>query len=161
MRRDQARRGRRARLRHPRARHRRRRHLARQHLPGAACDVPSQLYSYSFAPNPDWSASFSPQPEIQAYIRSVAQQYGVLDRARFSTTVTDAAWDAAAERWITTATTADGTSTTFVSKTVVIGPGPLSEPKLPDIAGLDSFEGEIFHSARWDHDLDLTGKRVA
>jgi cation diffusion facilitator CzcD-associated flavoprotein CzcO len=129
--------------------------------PGAACDVPSQLYSYSFAPNPDWSASFSPQPEIQAYIRTVATTYGVLDRARFNTTVTDATWDATTERWHVTATASDGTATTYESRTVIIGPGPLSEPKLPAIDGLGDFQGEVFHSARWNHDLELSGKRVA
>ena len=70
--------------------------------PGAACDVPSQLYSFSFAPNPDWSRSFSPQPEIQAYLQRVARESGVLDRFRFGTDVDDARWDDDAQRWVTT-----------------------------------------------------------
>ncbi|MFT4264259.1 MAG: NAD(P)/FAD-dependent oxidoreductase [Nocardioides sp.] len=128
--------------------------------PGAACDVPSQLYSYSFAPNPDWSMSFSPQPEIQAYIKRVARESGVLDRCVFRTTATDAAWDETRQRWIVTTTGPTG-ETTYASRTLIVGPGPLSEPKLPEIEGLDTFGGEVFHSARWRHDVDLAGKRVA
>ncbi len=124
--------------------------------PGAACDVPSQLYSFSFAPNPDWSRSFSPQPEIQAYIRRVAEGSGVLDRFRFRTEVEDARWDEDARVW--RVRTSAGSLTADV---VVSAAGALSDPKLPDIDGIDSFQGEVFHSARWDHTYDLTGKRVA
>ena len=81
--------------------------------PGAACDVPSQLYSFSFAPNPDWSMSFSPQPEIQAYIRKVAERSGTLDRFEFNTSVDDATWDDAAQRWVVHTTAADGTEQTY------------------------------------------------
>jgi len=128
--------------------------------PGAACDVPSQLYSYSFAPNPDWSMSFSPQPEILAYIRNVAERSGVLDRARFRTTMDAARWDAEQQRWIVQATGPEGI-TTYAARTFIVGPGPLSEPRLPEIEGIEDFAGEVFHSARWNHDVDLTGKRVA
>ncbi|UDY23066.1 flavin-containing monooxygenase [Nocardioides sp. Kera G14] len=128
--------------------------------PGAACDVPSQLYSYSFAPNSEWSMSFSPQPEIHDYIRQVARHYGVRDRMVFNTTVTGADWDEATQRWLVTTTSAEG-QTTYAARTFIVGPGPLSEPKLPAIDGLEDFEGEVFHSARWNHDVDLTGKRVA
>jgi len=124
--------------------------------PGAACDVPSQLYSFSFAPNPHWSRSFSPQPEIQAYLEDVAHQFGVLDRFRFGVAVEDAAWDEEDHLW--RVTTTEGTVTADI---VISGAGGLSEPKLPDIDGIDDFAGEIFHSARWNHDYDLTGKRVA
>ena len=124
--------------------------------PGAACDVPSQLYSFSFAPNPDWSRSFSPQPEIQAYLRRVAEESGTLSRFRFGTAVTDAAWDEAAQLWRVTTTAGDLTTDVLVSAA-----GALSDPKMPDIDGIDSFAGEVFHSARWDHDADLAGKRVA
>jgi cyclohexanone monooxygenase len=124
--------------------------------PGAACDVPSQLYSFSFAPNPEWSRSFSPQPEIQAYLEDVARQSGVLDRFRFGVAVEDAAWDEQDQVWRV------GTTAGTVSADIVIsGSGGLSEPKLPDIPGIDDFGGEIFHSALWNHDYDLTGKRVA
>ena len=128
--------------------------------PGAACDVPSQLYSFSFAPNPDWSMSYSPQPEIQAYLRRVARESGTLDRFRFRTRMEQATWDDAAQRWRTRVTGPDG-ATTIVSRTLVVGAGALSEPRLPDIDGIDTFAGHLFHSARWDHDVDLTGKRVA
>jgi cyclohexanone monooxygenase len=128
--------------------------------PGAACDVPSQLYSYSFAPNPDWSMSFSPQPEIQAYIRRVADRSGVLDRFVFGTNVDEAAWDDDAGRW-TVRTSGEGGDRTWSARTLVVGAGGLSEPKLPDIEGIEDFDGELFHSARWNHDVDLAGKRVA
>jgi len=124
--------------------------------PGAACDVPSQLYSFSFAPNPTWSRSFSPQPEIQDYIRRIAERSGVLDRFRFHTTVEDAAWDKQARRWRVRTSAGELTADVLVSAA-----GALSDPKLPDIDGIDSFQGEVFHSAQWNHDYDLTGKRVA
>ncbi len=124
--------------------------------PGAACDVPSQLYSFSFAPNPNWSRSFSPQPEIHAYLQDVAQSSGVLDRFRFGVTVEDLTWDESDLTW--TVTTSAGT---VVADVVISGSGGLSEPKNPEIDGIDGFTGEIFHTARWNHDVDLTGKRVA
>ncbi|KQZ67196.1 flavin-containing monooxygenase [Nocardioides sp. Root151] len=125
--------------------------------PGAACDVPSQLYSYSFAPNPDWSMSFSPQPEIQAYIRRVADESGVLDRFRFEVAVEKAVWDDDAQQW--QVTLSDGSEVTATN--LISGAGGLSEPRLPDIDGIEGFQGEVFHSAQWNHDIDLTGKRVA
>lgn len=128
--------------------------------PGAACDVPSQLYSYSFAPNPDWSMSFSPQPEIQAYIRRVAEESGTLDRFVFDTRVASARWDAGQQRWLVDVEGPSG-SAQYAARTVIAGPGALHEPRLPEIEGIESFQGEIFHSARWRHDVDLTGKRVA
>lgn len=128
--------------------------------PGAACDVPSQLYSYSFALNPDWSMSFSPQPEIEAYIKKVAEQSGTLDRFVFDTAMTAATWDESRQRWLVE-TEGKAGKKTYAATTVIAGPGALSEPKLPDIAGIDTFQGEIFHSAHWNHDVDLTGKRVA
>ncbi len=124
--------------------------------PGAACDVPSQLYSYSFAPNPSWSRSFSPQPEIQAYIQSVAERSGTLDRFHFDTDVEDATWDETLQVWRIATSRGVLTADALVSAT-----GALSDPKNPDIEGFDSFTGEVFHSARWNHDYDLTGKRVA
>lgn len=124
--------------------------------PGAACDVPSQLYSFSFAPNPEWSRSFSPQPEIQAYLEDVARQSGVLDRFRFGVAVEEASWDEQDNRW--RVATSAGSVTADI---VISGSGGLSEPKLPEIDGIEDFTGEIFHSAQWNHDYDLTGKRVA
>ncbi len=124
--------------------------------PGAACDVPSQLYSFSFAPNPGWSRSFSPQPEIQAYIERTAERSGVLDRFRFGVTVTDLTWDDEDSVWRVVTDHGD-----VVADLVVTGSGGLSEPRLPEIEGIEDFEGEIFHSARWNHDYDLSGKRLA
>src|SRR5688572_29397367 len=96
--------------------------------PGAACDVPSQLYSFSFAPNPDWSMSFSPQPEIQAYLQRIARESGVLDRFAFDTELISADWDDTAQRWTVATTSGTVTSTTLIS-----GAGGLSAPKLPQI----------------------------
>ena len=124
--------------------------------PGAACDVPSHLYSYSFAPNRNWTRSYSKQPEIEAYIQQVARQHQVLDRHRFGCEVHEVRWNAQEARW--RVNTSQGS---FTANFVVSAVGPLTEPALPDIDGLDEFEGEIFHSARWNHDFDLTGKRVA
>ncbi|HET8602997.1 MAG TPA: NAD(P)/FAD-dependent oxidoreductase [Marmoricola sp.] len=124
--------------------------------PGAACDVPSQLYSFSFALNPGWSRSFSPQPEIQAYLRRTAREAGVLDRFRFGVEVLDCSWDEEARRWAVSTSAGDLTADLVVSAS-----GALSEPRLPDIPGIEDFAGEVFHSARWDHRADLAGKRVA
>jgi cation diffusion facilitator CzcD-associated flavoprotein CzcO len=124
--------------------------------PGCACDVPSHLYSFSFSPNPDWSSTFSPQQEIHAYLRRVAEQEGLLPHVRFGCEVEEAAWDEAAQRW--RLRTSAGPLT---ARAVVAGAGPLSEPSIPDIPGLRDFEGTVFHSATWDHDHDLEGERVA
>ncbi|MGY0501317.1 flavin-containing monooxygenase [Nocardia sp. FBN12] len=124
--------------------------------PGAACDVPSHLYSYSFAPNPDWTRSFSKQGEIQSYIKSVAERYDVLDRHVFDCDVQSVRWNEATAQWDIRTTKGE-----FTADTVVSAVGALCEPSLPDIKGINGFEGEIFHSARWNHDADLTGKRVA
>jgi len=124
--------------------------------PGAACDVPSQLYSFSFAPNPRWSRSFSPQPEIQAYIQAVSEQAGVREHFRFNTEFLSAAWDGDEHVWRVATNAGELTADLVVSAA-----GGLSEPKMPDIDGIDSFGGQIMHSARWDHSVDLTGQRVA
>ncbi|WP_037158365.1 flavin-containing monooxygenase [Rhodococcoides fascians] len=124
--------------------------------PGAACDVPSHLYSYSFALNPDWTRSFSTQPEIQKYISSVARKYNVLDKHVFNSDVTSATWNESTHRWDVVASTGE-----YTAKVVVTAVGALCEPNLPPIAGIESFEGDVFHSAQWNHDVSLEGKRVA
>jgi cation diffusion facilitator CzcD-associated flavoprotein CzcO len=124
--------------------------------PGCACDVPSHLYSFSFAPNANWSRSFSPQPEILDYLRDVARRFGVLPHVRFGAEVLAAGWDREARRW--RIDTARGPLT---ARVLVVGTGPLSEPSIPPLPGLDGFGGRAFHSARWPPDLDLTGERVA
>ena len=124
--------------------------------PGAACDVPSRLYSFSFAQNPHWSRSFSPQGEILEYLRDCARRFGVLDHIRFGTTVEAAEWDEDEQRWHVRTDTGELTADVLVSAA-----GGLSEPKTPDVPGLARFTGKVFHSAAWDHDHDLTGERVA
>lgn len=124
--------------------------------PGCRCDVPSHLYSFSFAPNPHWSETYSPQPEIFAYLRKTAESYGVIERIRFGHEVQEAAWDEEAQRW--RIATPAGPLTADI---LILGNGPLAEPAIPDLPGLDGFEGTMFHSATWPGDLDLTGRRVA
>jgi cation diffusion facilitator CzcD-associated flavoprotein CzcO len=124
--------------------------------PGCAVDVQSHLYSFSFAPNPDWSQVYAPQAEIWAYIRDVADRHDVMGHVRCGHEVTGADWSESAQRW-TVATTGGA----FDAQFVISGMGPLSNPVPPDIPGLDTFAGHTFHSARWDHDHDLTGRRVA
>jgi cyclohexanone monooxygenase len=124
--------------------------------PGACCDVPSQLYSFSFAPNPEWSSSYSPQPEIQAYLQTIADEYAVRDRIVFGTELERATWDDEAQVWRCRTTSGE-----VVARTLITGTGGLSEPRLPGIEGIESFTGRLFHSARWDHAADLAGKRVA
>lgn len=124
--------------------------------PGCACDVPSHLYSFSFAPNPDWPRTFSGQGKIQEYLEQIADTFRLRSHIRLNTEVTQMRWDADKLWW--EVETSNGTLTADI---VVSATGPLSDPKLPDIPGLDTFEGKVFHSARWDHDYDLRGKRVA
>jgi cation diffusion facilitator CzcD-associated flavoprotein CzcO len=124
--------------------------------PGCGCDVPSHLYSFSFAPNPDWSRTFSPQEEIWDYLRRVAVEHGITRHIRYGHEVLDAAWDETRRRW--DIETAGGPLTAQVLVSAV---GALSEPSLPEIPGLDDFEGTLFHSAQWDHGHDLRGERVA
>ena len=123
---------------------------------GCRCDVPSHLYSFSFEPNPNWSHTFSPQPEIWDYIRHCARKYGVEPHIRYRHEVLSAEWDDDRQVW--QLDTSQGTMTADV---VVSGMGGLHIPSYPDIPGLDDFQGAKFHSADWDHDHDLTGERVA
>ncbi len=124
--------------------------------PNCGCDVPSHLYSFSFAPNPDWTRTYSKQPEIRAYLRRTADQFGVRPHIQTDTTVESADWDEDTRRW--NVTTDRGTVS---ARVLVAGMGPLAEPRIPEIEGLDDFEGQVMHSARWDHSYNLAGKRVA
>jgi cation diffusion facilitator CzcD-associated flavoprotein CzcO len=124
--------------------------------PGCACDVPSHLYSFSFAPNPGWSHIFARQPEILEYLRDCARRFGVLPHIRYGHGVTGARWNDDLGRWVIE--TEGGTVTAQV---IVAAAGPLSQPSIPKLPGLERFAGTTFHSAQWDHDHDLTGKRVA
>jgi cation diffusion facilitator CzcD-associated flavoprotein CzcO len=122
--------------------------------PGIACDVPSHFYSYSFAPNPDWSHRFAPGDEIQAYFEGVARRFGVDGRIRTGVEVTRCAF--VDGRW--RLALSDGT--TDVADVVIAATGVLHHPRLPEIEGLDTFAGAAFHSARWDHSVPLDGRRV-
>ncbi|AXE26709.1 cyclohexanone monooxygenase [Streptomyces globosus] len=124
--------------------------------PGCACDVPSHLYSFSFAPNPDWPRTFSGQPHIRAYLERVADTFGLRPHIRLRHEVQSMRWDAERLHW--EIETSGGALTADV---VVSATGPLSEPRLPEVPGLAGFPGKVFHTARWDHDYDLRGKRVA
>jgi cation diffusion facilitator CzcD-associated flavoprotein CzcO len=124
--------------------------------PGCACDIPSVLYSFSFAPNPHWSHLYPPQREIWDYLRDCAKRFGIFPHIEWNSELLEASWNENEQCWHIT--TAQGQLTADI---LVLGNGPLSEPSLPSIAGIERFEGVIFHSAQWRHDYDLTGKRVA
>jgi cation diffusion facilitator CzcD-associated flavoprotein CzcO len=124
--------------------------------PGCACDIPSHLYSFSFALNPDWSQTYSRQPEIRDYLRHCADRFGVRPKIRFRCELTAAHWSEDSKCW-----ELETTSGPLRARVLIAGAGPLFEPRYPELAGLDDFRGAVFHSARWDHDYDLSGKRVA
>jgi cation diffusion facilitator CzcD-associated flavoprotein CzcO len=124
--------------------------------PGCACDIPSHLYSFSFAQNPAWSRSYPAQPEIEAYLGHTTDAFGLRPSIRFGCEVAELRWDD--ERALWRVLLADGTE--ILSRSVISATGGLSRPSLPDIEGLDRFGGTVFHSARWNHGHDLTGERV-
>src|SRR4051812_21101303 len=124
--------------------------------PGCGCDVPSAVYSFSFAPNPDWSRAYAEQYEIQDYLERTADRYGVPSKIHFGTELLGARWSDHEQRW-----QLDTSAGPYSARALIAGAGPLHEPNLPDVPGIDTFKGHLFHSARWDHDHDLTGERVA
>ncbi len=123
--------------------------------PGCRCDVPSNLYSYSFLPNPEWPETFSPREEIQAYLRRCAEQEGVLEHIRFGVSLERAAWDEDEAAWRLSTSAGE-----LLAERLITGTGGLVEPKLPQIDGLERFSGPIVHTARWDHALPLEGRRI-
>lgn len=123
--------------------------------PGLTCDVPSRLYQFTFATNPDWSRYFSPGHEIQAYFADVAKRYGIFERIRFGVEVVGARFDG--QRWLVETSRGEKRRVDFV----ISAAGVLHHPKYPDIAGLDDFSGSAFHSARWDHGVELRNRRIA
>jgi len=125
--------------------------------PGCACDVPSHLYSFSFEPKATWSKLFSPQPEILDYLKGVTEKYGLRRYIRFGAKVNRAHWDDSEYRWHVFTESGEE----YVAQFLISGAGALHIPRLPDIEGMDEFRGAAFHSAQWDHSVDLTGKRVA
>src|SRR5262249_46371484 len=117
------------------------------HYPGCACDVQSHLYSFSFEQNPEWTRMFASQPEIWAYLKRCAKDYGLESHLRFNADVTTARWDDTREVW--RVTTRDGC--TFTARVLVSGMGGLSNPSIPHLPGIENFRGKTFHSAQWDH----------
>ena len=127
------------------------------HYPGCACDVQSHLYSFSFAPKHDWTRAFAGQAEIQSYLLDCVERFELRPKVRLGADMRRCAWDEGRQRW--TVDTADGRR--FEARVVVSAMGPLSNPAYPEIPGIEDFRGVRFHSADWDHDYDLKGKRVA
>lgn len=124
--------------------------------PGCQCDIPSHLYSFSFAPNPEWTRTYPLQPELKRYLRAVTERFDLRDHVHVGCEVTAAEWDDGEGVW--RVETAEGP---FIVDLLIAAPGFLSEPSTPALPGLAEFEGTSFHTARWDHDHDLTGRRVA
>lgn len=124
--------------------------------PGAACDVPSPIYSFSYALKPDWSALFGSQPEIQHYLAEVAVEFGIRPLIRFDSEVATADFADGTGKWTVTTTAGDSVRVDIL----VLATGQLSRPKMPNVAGLETFRGASFHSAHWNHDVDLTDKKV-
>ncbi len=124
--------------------------------PGCGCDVPSALYSFSFAPSSKWSHLFARQPEILDYLEGVATEYNLNEKIKFNSGLEKARWDEEKKQWILDTATGQ-----YLAKTVIFSTGPLTEPQTPKIKGIETFKGEMFHSAKWNHDFDLKGKRIA
>jgi 4-hydroxyacetophenone monooxygenase len=129
--------------------------------PGCRVDNPNHMYSYSFEPNHDFPQYYSTQPVLLDYFRRVAARHDLRAHIRFETKVETAAFDEARGLWRVEAATADGGRLVMEANALVTAVGQLNQPKYPDIEGLETFEGPSFHSARWRHDVDLTGRRVA
>jgi cation diffusion facilitator CzcD-associated flavoprotein CzcO len=125
--------------------------------PGACCDVASHLYSFSFEPKTDWSRVYAPQPEIRQYFEHCVEKYRLGPHIRFNTSVQEARLDEAEGRWILSLDNGD----TLACRFLVSGLGQLNRPFIPEFPGRERFAGPAFHSARWDHSVDLSGKRVA
>ena len=125
--------------------------------PGAACDIPSHLYSFSFAPKADWSSRYAPQEEIQAYLEECVDRFGLRPYLRLGRAVRHARYDDASATWEITAETGE----VFPADVLVPAIGALRDPAYPDTPGRDAFGGAQMHTARWDHSYDFTGKRVA
>ncbi|MBX3285229.1 MAG: NAD(P)-binding domain-containing protein [Actinobacteria bacterium] len=129
--------------------------------PGARVDVGNHFYCYSFEPSNEWTEFFAQQPELQAYFERVVDRHGIRRRIRFGTEVVGATWDDATGTWDVEVREPDGSTGHLEARAVISAVGQLNRPNVPSIPGQESFAGPSFHSARWDHDLDLAGKRVA
>ena len=124
--------------------------------PECRCDIPSHLYSFSFAPNPEWTQTYSSQPEIRDYLEACVDRFGIRDHVRTGVTFEGGEWNEERGRW-----EVETSAGRMNAKVLINATGPLTEPKFPEVAGIETFEGKLIHSARWDHDYDLAGKRVA
>jgi 4-hydroxyacetophenone monooxygenase len=129
--------------------------------PGAGVDTPSHLYSYSFDPRPSWSRYYAKQPEILTYLQGVVQRHGIESDIRFGVEVIRATYDSESTQWTLEVREPDGSTNIRTATALISSVGQLNRPQFPEIDGLDTFEGPVFHSAQWRHDVDLTGKRVA
>ena len=129
--------------------------------PGARVDVGNHFYCYSFEPSDHWTEYFAQQPELQRYFQSVMDKYDIGRHVRWETEVLGATWDEGSATWSVRTRAADGTEDVLVARAVISAVGQLNRPNVPQITGADTFAGPAFHSARWDHDVDLAGKRVA
>ncbi len=127
--------------------------------PGCRVDSPNHTYSYSFAPN-DWPQHFSAQPVLLDYFRQCAEAMGVLPNIRFNREVTEARYDAESQQWVLSVKSPEGTAS-FSGDALLTATGQLNRPRMPEIEGMERFSGPSWHSARWNHEVDLTGKRVA
>ena len=125
--------------------------------PGAACDIPSHVYSLSFEPNPNWSRRYASSDEIQDYLLGVVDKWQLRQKMKLNTEIVEARFDEGSGAWTLTT----GTGESFSARAVIAGVGGLVDPAYPSIPGLDEFEGEMMHTARWNHDIDLSDKRVA
>ncbi len=124
--------------------------------PGCGCDVPSALYSFSFAPSQQWNHLFARQPDILKYLNDVADTFQLKEKILFEHALLNAYWNEIESVWELQTSQGD-----YVAKTVIFATGPITEPQIPNIKGIETFKGEMFHSARWNHDADLVGKRIA
>jgi cation diffusion facilitator CzcD-associated flavoprotein CzcO len=124
--------------------------------PGCACDVASLLYSYSFAQKSDWNSTYASRQEIFDYLKNIADRYGIRPYVKFNHEVLDARWDENTRLWFIKTSQGD-----LTAQVLVAGSGYLSDPVIPDIPGIDEFEGKIMHSSQWDHEHDLEGRNVA
>ena len=129
--------------------------------PGARVDVGNHFYCYSFEPSDSWTEFFAQQPELQSYFQTVMTRHGIEPHVRWETEVMGAAWDDDGGTWAVRIRGADGTEETLAARALISAVGQLNRPNIPEIPGRESFAGPAFHSARWDHDVDLSGRRVA
>jgi cation diffusion facilitator CzcD-associated flavoprotein CzcO len=130
-------------------------------IQGCGSDVPIHFYSFSTDPKPDWDRTFATQPEILEYMHGVVDKHGLRTHCRFHTSVDKAEWDADANVWrIETRDVRTGKKQLSHATALVSAIGVLVVPRIPKLQGIESFKGEVFHSARWRHDIDLRGKRV-